>query len=604
MKPTISARKSAISRHYKTLCEVLDKICSEAPGSLQHYHAPAGNHAAVIQARSRALLHLYLMAQFGLIEFADREKLITDGKYDGGIDAYYVDQPNKKIYLLQSKFRATAENFIAANMGPGDLLKMDIKRIVRDGQKKSEAGEPYNPAIRRLQSAIQKISNIGAYDYIVVLLGNSSNLSATDLRKLIDGYSVEQFSHHRIYSDLMYPVINGTYFNTPDLTIEINLENVRSGEGNLDYAITTSALRANIKVLFVPTKEIGRIMSTYKNSILEFNPRSFLELQNNTVNREIEKSLLGDDGNEFALFNNGITIISDQTAYSSNTARSGRAQIALTNPQLVNGGQTAFTLARIFERALKTGSFSAFKGKEVLVKTITIAPGKGAAAMDAKFELIRDISKASNSQTKVDEADRRSNDPIQRNIQRRFFEEYGYFYERKRGEFADGIHNGYISRSDLIDRARVIRISLAASYKSRQAKSGLDKHFRESALPNVLSVKDVDRYVYGHEVMLALEQIKKSGARSADRWQANTYGQALRYGEYAVAAVCINVGIAKGVEPLKIAPIILSQWRSFEASVAKKKSNATYMKEGKLDFISYYKGATVDSDLKSSKFKA
>jgi hypothetical protein len=86
------------------------------------------------------------MAQFGLTDFSDREKLVTDGKYDGGIDAYFVDQPNKRIYLLQSKFRATATNFSSRNMGAGDLLKMDVKRIVRDGQKHSEAGEPYNPA--------------------------------------------------------------------------------------------------------------------------------------------------------------------------------------------------------------------------------------------------------------------------------------------------------------------------------------------------------------------------------------------------------------------------------------------------------------------------
>jgi hypothetical protein len=60
---------------------------------------------------------------------------------------------------------------------------------------------------------------------------------------------------------------------------------------HLDYDVKTAALRPNIKLLFVPTTEIGRIMQTYKNSILKFNPRSFLELKNNPVNREIEASI-------------------------------------------------------------------------------------------------------------------------------------------------------------------------------------------------------------------------------------------------------------------------------------------------------------------------
>ena len=60
-------------RRYDTLCRVLDSICAEAPLSLTEYHPPSTNPDARIQARSRALLHLYLKVKFGLINFADRE---------------------------------------------------------------------------------------------------------------------------------------------------------------------------------------------------------------------------------------------------------------------------------------------------------------------------------------------------------------------------------------------------------------------------------------------------------------------------------------------------------------------------------------------------
>jgi hypothetical protein len=48
--------------------------------------------------------------------------------------------------------------------------------------------------------------------------------------------------------------------------------------------------------------------------------------------------------------------------------------------------------------------------------------------------LHKEISRATNQQTAVDDADRRSNDKIQIELQK-----YGLFYERKRGEFFDGL---------------------------------------------------------------------------------------------------------------------------------------------------------------------
>jgi hypothetical protein len=255
------------TRLYETLCNVLDAIRHESPSADPIYRPPAGNAAAIVQARSRALLHLFLKAKFGLIEFADREELVTDGKQDGGIDAYYIDRKNKLIYVLQSKFRATAQNFTTTNMTAGDLLKMDVQRILH-GDKKDEKGVPYNDRILKgMQKEIQKLPDPASYTTKVVLLGNTKNLPAGHLKKLVPGYTVEQFPHERAYGELLFPVVNGTYFTEPNLTIEINLANLK-GDTHLDYDVRTASLKPNIKLLFVPTSEIGRIMQTYKNSIL------------------------------------------------------------------------------------------------------------------------------------------------------------------------------------------------------------------------------------------------------------------------------------------------------------------------------------------------
>lgn len=276
-------------RLYGTLCNVLDGLRAEAPHFDTTYNPHKGNQDALIQARSRALLHLFLKARFGLLSFKERSKLVTDGSHDGGIDAYYIDPKQKTIHILQSKFRATAGNFTSANMSTQDLLKMDVSRILK-GEKCDELGRSYNARIASFQRSIRKLVDAASYTRQIVLLGNMKDLSTSQVRKLVGDYPFEQFSHERIYRDLLFPLVTGTYYTDPNLTIELKLTNLR-GDPHLDYDAKTAFQQTNIKLLFVPTSEVGRILSTYRNSILKFNPRSFLELDRNQVNREIEASI-------------------------------------------------------------------------------------------------------------------------------------------------------------------------------------------------------------------------------------------------------------------------------------------------------------------------
>lgn len=82
---------------YQTLINILDQIRFESPREAAKYRPSFDDLEKVNQARSRALLHLFLKVNFGLLDFKSRESLVTDGSYDGGIDAYYIDKENKKI---------------------------------------------------------------------------------------------------------------------------------------------------------------------------------------------------------------------------------------------------------------------------------------------------------------------------------------------------------------------------------------------------------------------------------------------------------------------------------------------------------------------------
>ena len=83
---------------YKTLVNILDQICSEAPEKYRFYHPDKSNIENLNQARAKALIHLFLKVKFGILDFKERDNFVTDGTCDGGIDGYFIDNDNKKIW--------------------------------------------------------------------------------------------------------------------------------------------------------------------------------------------------------------------------------------------------------------------------------------------------------------------------------------------------------------------------------------------------------------------------------------------------------------------------------------------------------------------------
>jgi hypothetical protein len=490
---------------YNDLVNILDKLRKEAPTSFKRYHPDANQPEQLIEARSRAFIHLFLKVKFGKVDFLEREQFITDGGQDGGLDAYFIDQENKKLYFLQSKFRATGKNFENKEITLEELLAMDIERIA-NGESIAEDGRPYSNKIQRFIKELQGISDLPRYQHRIILLANLKDISQTKIKKLTGGFAAEIFNYERCYNELVFPLISGTYYNISELKITINV-NSQSGGHRIDYDVKTKTFECNVNALFVPTIEIAQILSKYKNSILKFNPRSYLDLVGN-VNTQIAKSITHIGTNEFALFNNGITMLSDNTDYSDKVGRKNRAEILVTNPQIINGGQTAYTLSVIYDSIIKENKpLTVFEGKEVLLKIITFSEEQPSSAEDklSKLDLIEQISIATNQQSPVTEADRRANDKVQIELQKAIFEAFGLYYERKRGEYGDGLKNGYIDRNKIIDRDLFLRICLSAKNNPTAARRGKGELFYKPTFDNILpNINDFRKYIFaykGYEVI-------------------------------------------------------------------------------------------------------
>lgn len=180
----------------------------------------------------------------------------------------------------------------------------------------------------------------------------------------------------------------------------------------------------------IPGDVLTKIYDRYGSRLLEGNVRSFLSTKV-AVNKAIRTTVLSDPTKFFA-FNNGIAATATEVVTEERPT--GRVITHLKGLQIVNGGQTTATLSTVKykEKADLSRVFVQMKLTEVdsgLAETI-----------------IPQISRSSNSQNKVSEADFFSNHPFHIRVEqlsKRMFApaiggtqyETHWFYERARGQY-------------------------------------------------------------------------------------------------------------------------------------------------------------------------
>lgn len=574
---------------YEILVNILDKLRFDAPNKYSSYHDDSCEESTN-HGRSKAFIHLFLMVKFGLTDFEKRQIYITDGARDGGLDAFYIDDEKKKIYLIQSKFRTNPKNFEEKSISSDELVKMELREIIK-GHKKDSNGTEFNNKIKEFQRNLNIIRNIAAYDYEVVILGNLTKYNDPQIKKLIGNFKYEIYNFKKTYNLLTFPMCSGTLFEPKEINIKINL--YKKTQVNVDQEIESSYGPCSVMLLFVPTREIGCVLSKYKNAILRYNPRNYLSLSKNKVNLNISNSIVKGTKNDFSLLNNGITIITDGFKISTERGSEIEGQLLLYNPQIINGGQTAYTLCQIYEN--QNINDSVFQGKEVLLKIVRL---ENAASNHLNF--LKNISDSTNSQTKVEEADKRSNDQIQIEIQEKIYNDFGYFYERKSGEFFNARENRYLPNDLIIDRSRFLRCYFAFQGNAKDARNkGDDSLFKLDTFEKI--VHNSNNYIemfYAYKVYQTTQNLRK-------KYIDKNLLTAFRYGKYAIiASIGLKTGRKKiSIEDLKeeniekICNLVLRKWKKFEREVSKKRSNKMYKIDKVFDFDNYYKGTTVDKDL-------
>lgn len=196
-----------------------------------------------------------------------------------------------------------------------------------------------------------------------------------------------------------------------------------SGANNEDY---------KSYLCIIPGTALADIYDYYGSQLLEGNVRSFLSTKV-AVNKKIRETILRIPQNFFA-YNNGVSATAMDLHIESTSE--GRFITYAKDFQIINGGQTTASLsnARYKDGADLSAIYVQMKLTEVDSDT------------DKSSELIRNISRSSNSQNKVSDADFFATHPFHirmEQISRRIFApasggtqyETKWFYERARGQY-------------------------------------------------------------------------------------------------------------------------------------------------------------------------
>lgn len=348
---------------------------------------------------------------------------VAFGGNDYGIDGFHYDADRRNLYLFQFK-RSESHG----------LFKGSYKRLIEDGLervfKTPNRDDHKNQLLLQLRSCLhENRSVIDQICFRFVFTGDPQEAERSvvleTLREQLENkkYLAEQFFAPREISFLIeYRSALG------------KVGSVRTVRGNSSFSIQMDNAVARLGPSG-ETMHMGFVRLTDLDSMhREIGPRFFDSNiryglgESKAVNRAIGRSLKAivldqlEDPSVFAFNHNGITL------YAASIEKEDGAY-QLTAPRLLNGAQTVTTTRRFLVDNADNGALergrSAFNSISVLCKIITNASTKFATRVTIN----------NNRQNPVEPWNLHANDEIQLELQDKFRDDIGTYYERQENAF-------------------------------------------------------------------------------------------------------------------------------------------------------------------------
>lgn len=342
---------------------------------------------------------------------------LVDGGGDKQIDIITITEhaDSADVYVIQGKNTSTFRSNALVQMGNGLSWLFEKPRI----ELKTLGNYALQDKIQHFRSVQSERgpSNIRIH-VAFVTNGISADISPEfeqELRTIDSKYNNESFESFSIKptgAEELVSLLNAQERRARNIDADIRMRY----DANAPSLIRYQASGLKGFVCTIPASEIARIVNDDKEgAVFDLNLRRFLG-ERGSVNADIlETCTSAASGYEFWFLNNGITIVCDSADAVTDP---DNPLLKLRNLQIVNGCQTATTLALAQERGTLTAD------TRVLVRVYEAADS----------DLVGRIVLTTNNQNKITTRDLRANDQAQVDMERAF-DLAGYHYERKARQY-------------------------------------------------------------------------------------------------------------------------------------------------------------------------
>ncbi|MGJ7545637.1 AIPR family protein [Variovorax sp. LT1R16] len=276
---------------------------------------------------SKALAAFFLMSQAGASK-AEAVAASIDGGQDHGVDSVYIGTTGV-IWLVQSKY-------IHSGLGEpilGDASKFQL------GVLDFAAGkfERFNAALQQRKAAIEAAMN-GDYKLRFALVYTGTSLDEdrrtlfSDAMQRINAIHPGRAQFMRFGLSDLHDVLMARRAEQV-IEVEIELQN---------FGLVDAPARAFYGVMRV--RDLAALYQTHDHALVRANIRRYRG--SSEVNAEITRTLTEAPG-DFLYFNNGITLLCQRiTPVGPMDAQRSRGRFRLTGVSIINGAQTAGTVAQ------------------------------------------------------------------------------------------------------------------------------------------------------------------------------------------------------------------------------------------------------------------
>lgn len=352
----------------------------------------------------------------------------SERKHDKGIDAVYIDEqdPLKPvIHLFNFKYISNYEKIDGhfPSREVDKIASLIDKIMYKEEDIISHVNHILGIKIEEIWQLMEKVN----VDFIIHLTSNQNN-SLEDSEKILFEKSIGKYGNvspaYETINTLIDKAMHGSKKLVSGKIKAIDKNIFDKSDGDIKALIADVDVRDLLRICLddedirnnVSLNDYNEMIEhEIEEAVFEDNVRIYLK-QRSKINKGIKETALSTDAHRFFYYNNGITI----TCSSFNYPKQQRSPIIeLENFQVVNGGQTIHSLYEAFKE-----DHNNFGDMDVLCRIYETKNEK----------LSTEIAEYTNSQNPVSSRDIRSNDYLQRKLEKDLLTQ-GYFYERKKNQY-------------------------------------------------------------------------------------------------------------------------------------------------------------------------